>query len=284
MIREIGEDLLEEVVEFSWEIFSDSRNSGFPKYRTCEEMRKYFLRSVEREDDKLLACYEGEELIGVLNLFVDEENEYLQARGGVLAKRSFDIVCDEFIRYLESNYSGYKMYFGYPVENVKAIKYLKDIKAKPVDASTTMNLKKVDFVRVDVFDEVVLLTDKYYKEYGVFHDKHNPNMYWNSERIFEKIDIWKIYVIMKEGKIVGSIFIKFIGDTESEVFGISVDEEYKYDNFELMLLSEGVYNIFQDGREQMLYFVDEDDEVSLEASLKVGFKQIDTYRSYKVSL
>lgn len=62
-------------------------------------------------------------------------------------------------------------------------------------------------------NEVVLLTDKYYKEYGVFHDKHNPNMYWNSERIFEKIDIWKIYVIMKEGKIVGSIFIKFIGDT-----------------------------------------------------------------------
>lgn len=284
MIREIGEDLLEEVVRFSWEIFSDSRNSGFPKYRTCEEMRKYFLRAVRHEDDKVVAYYDGEELIGVLNLFVDEENEYLQAQGGVLAKRSFDIVCDEFIRYLESNYSGYKMYFGYPVENEKAINYLKDIKAKPVDASITMNLKKVDFVRADVFDEVVLLTDKYYKEYGVFHDKHNPNMYWNSERIFEKIDIWKIYVIMKEGKIVGSIFIKFIGDTESEVFGISVDEEYKYDNFELMLLSEGVYNIFQDGREQMLYFVDEDDEVSLEASLKVGFKQIDTYRSYEVSL
>lgn len=284
MIREIGEDLLEEVVEFSWEIFSDLRNSGFPKYRTCEEMRKYFLRAVRHEDDKVVAYYDGEELIGVLNLFVDEENEYLQARGGVLAKRSFDIVCDEFIRYLESNYSGYKMYFGYPVENEKAIKYLKDIKAKSVDASITMNLKKVDFVRADVFDEVVLLTDKYYEEYGIFHDKHNPNMYWNSERIFEKIDIWKIYVIMKEGKIVGSIFIKFIGDTESEVFGISVDEEYKYDNFELMLLSEGVYNIFQDGREEMLYFVDEDDKVSLEASLKVGFKQIDTYRSYEVRL
>lgn len=152
MIREIGEDLLEEVVRFSWEIFSDSRNNGFPKYRTCEEMSKYFLRAVRHEDDKLVAYYDGEELIGVLNLFVDEESKYLQAKGGILAKRNFDMVCDEFMSYLESNYSGYKMHFGYPVENVKAIKYLKDIEAKPVDASITMNLKKVDFVRADVFE------------------------------------------------------------------------------------------------------------------------------------
>ncbi|MGL5749200.1 MAG: hypothetical protein ACRCXT_01640 [Paraclostridium sp.] len=83
MIREIEENLLEEVVKFSWVIFSHKENSGFPKYRSYEEMHKYFLRSGLHIDDKVLAYYEDGELIGVLNLFVDKDNKYLQALGGI---------------------------------------------------------------------------------------------------------------------------------------------------------------------------------------------------------
>lgn len=121
-------------------------------------------------------------------------------------------------------------------------------------------------------------------EIATFHNKYNLNIWWNSERIFEKIDLWKIHVIIKKDKIVGSIFIKLIKDDEAEVFGISIDEEYINNNIELKLLSEATYSIFEQGRKELLYFVDEFDKVGLEAALNVGFKHIDTYRSYEVNL
>ncbi|MCG4722916.1 hypothetical protein, partial [Alistipes putredinis] len=77
-----------------------------------------------------------------------------------------------------------------------------------IDASFTMELKKEDFIRNFNDGEVDFLEVDKYDEYAVFHDKHNPNIYWNSERIFENIDIWQIYTIIKNQKIIGSIFIK----------------------------------------------------------------------------
>lgn len=189
MVIEIGKDLIEEVAKFSWKTFSDKNSSSFPKYKSYEEMYSRFLKTVLHPDEKLLAYYEDTELIGSLNLFVDKETNYLQANGGIFAKRDFNKVCDRFIKYLKNNYSGYKMYFGYPVENEKAISFLEGIKAKPVDASITMNLEKDDFIKIGSFDEVIPLEEKYYKDYETFHDKHNPNIWWNSERIFEKIDL-----------------------------------------------------------------------------------------------
>ncbi|MGL5749199.1 MAG: hypothetical protein ACRCXT_01635, partial [Paraclostridium sp.] len=118
-----------------------------------------------------------------------------------------------------------------------------------------MNLEKYDFIRLGEFDEVIPLKEEDYKEYSLFHDKHNPNIWWTSERIFEKIDIWNIYIIRKLDKIAGSIFIKLINEKEAEVFGISIDEKYKNDNFELKLLCEGVHNVFEQGKEEILYFV-----------------------------
>lgn len=284
MVIEIGKDLIEKVAKFSWEIFSDKNSSGFPKYKSYEQMYSRFFESVLHPDDKLLAYYEDEELIGSLNLFVDKDNKYSQAIGGIFAKRDFNKVCNKFMEYLKVNYSGYKIYFGYPVENERGISFLEGIKAKSVDASITMNLEKDDFVRVGSFDEVIPLDEKYYKEYTAFHDKHNSNIWWNSKRIFEKIGLWKIYVIIKKDKIVGSIFIKLLNNDEAEVFGISIDEEYINNNLELKLLSEATYSIFEQGIKELLYFVDEFDKVVLESTLKIGFKQIDTYRSYEVKL
>jgi hypothetical protein len=284
VVIEIDKDLLEEVTKFSWKIFSDKNSSSFPKYKNYEEMYRRFFKSVLHPDDKLLAYYEDTELIGSLSLLVDKKTNYLQAIGGIFAKRDFNKVCDRFMKYLKTNYSGYKIHFGYPLENERGISFLEGIKAKPVDASITMNLEKDDFIKKGSFDEVIPLEEKHYKEYAAFHDNHNPNMWWNSERIFEKIDLWKIYVIIKKDKIVGSIFIKLLKDDEAEVFGISIDEEYINNNLELKLLSEATYSIFEQGRKELLYFVDEFDKVGLEATLNVGFKQIDTYRSYEVNL
>ena len=43
-------------------------------------------------------------------------------------------------------------------------------------------------------------------------------------------------------------------------------------------------HILEKDLEEILYFIDEYEDDKLKAALSIGFKQIDTYRSYKISL
>lgn len=283
MIKEAREEFIEDIVNFSWEIFCDKTKCGFPKFKCYGEMYDIFLKAIRDKDNKILVCYKDGQIIGTLNLLVIKDKKYLESIGGILVRKDFNFVAMKFIDYLKVNYSGYEIDFGYPLENKDAINFLEGINAQPMDSSITMSLKKDDFVRTSNYSEVVPLGSDYYSEYAIFHDKHNPNIYWTSERIFEKLDIWNIYIIRKEEKIVGSTFIK-IKENVVEVFGVSIDKEYKHQGLELKLLSESISDILKQWNEDILYFIDDNEIDELNATLNIGFKQIDTYRSYKLNL
>lgn len=281
---EIGEELLENVVKFAWELSCNSNKCSFPKFKNYNEMFDAFLKAVRHKDDKVLACYENGEVVGVLNLLVESRDNYLQSNGGIFAKEDFNFAATQFINYLKNNYNNYEMYFGYPLENEDAISFLNAINAKLVESSLSMELKKDDFVRSSAYNDVIILEKDRYDEYAAFHDKYNPDIYWNSKRIFDCLDLWKIFIMIKKQKIVGGIFIRTSEDKQAAIFGISIDKEYEHQGIELKLLSESVYYIFTQGKEKILYFVAEDASDELDATLKIGFKQIDNYRCYKLNL
>lgn len=283
MIVEAKEEFIEDIVNFSWEIFSDKTKCGFPKFKSYSEMYNTFLKAIRDKYNKVLVYYENGEIMGTLNLLVVKDKKYLESIGGILTRKDFELIAMKFIEYLKVNYSGYEIDFGVPLENKDAINFLEGINAKLMDSSITMLLKKDDFIKTSNYSDVIPLTSDYYSEYAIFHDKHNPNMYWNSNRIFEKMDIWNIYIIRKEEKIVGSIFIKATKNVV-EVFGLSVDKEYKHKGLELKLLSESIADILSKWNEDILFFVEEDETDTFNATLKLEFKQIDTYRSYKLNL
>lgn len=284
MIKEINEALLEEVVKFSWEQYCNRNTRSFPTVQNYNKMYDVFLKALHDKDDKVLVRYENEELVGVLRLLVEKDENYLQSGGGFFPKKDFDSVAAEFIDYLRANYSNYEMHFGYPRENEAAINFLKVINAELIESSLTMELKKDDFVRSSPCSQVIPLEKEHYDEYKAFHDKHYLDFYWTSERVFENLDIWKIYIIKEKEKIVGGIFIKVFKDTQAEIFGIAIDKEYEHQDLELKLLSESLYHIFTQGKQSILYFIEEDAVDELKAALKTGFKQVDNYNCYKLKL
>lgn len=282
MIKEIGEDLLEKVVKLAWEI-SQAKNS-FPKYESYDDMYNGFLKAIHHNEDKVLVCCENGEIIGVLNLFVETKNKFLQGQGGIFAKGDFNFVATQFIDYLRKNYEGNEMFFGYPAENEEAINFLKQINAELAESSLTMELEKNEFIKSLVSSDVVPLEKEYYDEYAAFHDKHNPDIYWTSERIFENLNIWKIYIVVKKQKIAGSILIRMVDDKLADICCVTIDSKYNSCGLELDLFSESLYDIFKEGKERVLHFVDEDANEELHAALKVGFKQIDSYRGYRLKI
>lgn len=282
MIIEVNESLLNEVIAFAWEYQQYQETCSFPKYASFEALKDVFVRSFNHEDDQVLACIESGELIGVLNLQVKPDDLYLQSLGGIFAKRHFNEVAAQFIDYIKTRYVGFDLYIGYPIENQVAISYLENIQGELLDACVTMKLQKADFTHITPRHEVVPLPSERYEEYALLHDTQNPNMYWNSTRIFNRLDLWNIYVIMDQHNIVGSLLIKEVG-IDPEIFALSIDEAYQGQGLELDLLSASMADCISETIEHVLFFVDEDDLAQIEATLKVGFKQIDTYRCYKVA-
>lgn len=283
MIIEVNDALLDDVIAFAWEYQQCQETCSFPKYHSFEALKNGFLKSFNHDDDRILACIEKDELIGVLNLQVEKADLFLQAIGGIFAKRDFNEVATKFIDYLNVHYPNFEVLFGHPIENQVAITYFENIQSELMDACVTMKLQTEDFVFVAPQHDVIPLPVERYAEYAIFHDRHNPNMYWNSKRLFEHLDIWKIYVVMDQNKIVGSLFVKCVG-VDYEIFGLSIDEAYENKGLELDLLSVSLGDCLCPSTQSLLFFVDEDNLAQIEATLKVGFKQIDTYRCYKVKL
>ena len=283
MIIEVKEDLIDEVMTFAWEFTSHQETCSFPKFKDFEDLKKVFLRLLKSEDDRVLACIENEVLVGVLNLQVKKEDLYLQSLGGIFAKQDFDDVAKQFIQYLKVRYPNFNMYFRYPLENQTAIMFLEKMGAELLDACVTMELRQEDFKMSSSKHGVIRLPSDYYEDYAAFHDAHYPNIYWNSQRIFDHLDLWNIYVVIENQKIIGNIFIRMNG-SEAEIFGLSIDESYQRDNLELDLLSTSMKDCFLKDIEHVLFFVNEDDQRQIDATLEIGFKQIDTYRCYRIKL
>lgn len=206
MVIEAKIESIKEIVNFSWELTCCKDRCNFPKFKSYEDMYNSFLKSIQN-GKQLIVCYENGKILGTLNLLIKNDHKYVQSEGGIFTEKDFDFVATQFVDYLKENYTGYEFYSGYPKEHKDAVNFFTKINANIIDASFTMELKKWDFIRACNDREVTFLEAHKYDEYAVFHDKHNPNIYWNSKRIFENIDIWEIYTIIKNQKIVGSIFI-----------------------------------------------------------------------------
>lgn len=285
MIIEINEEPFEEVVLFCWELARQKSNCGFPRFDNFEQLSARFLRTLQHPEDKILAYYEFGTLTGVLNLYVEAENKYLQTIGGIFTQADFSVVANQFLNYISQRYHEFELYLGFPKEYMAANQYFNAIKAEIVDASMTMKLLPTDYIKTVPTHDVISLTEADYSEFATFHDYHNPKVYWNSERIFEKIEQWNIFLCKVHDKIIGDIIIRQnLGDTEKEIYGISIDADYKNIGLELSLLTFSLQHTLTPDIEKVLFFVDETDTAQYEATLKTGFKQVDTYRCYKMKL
>ena len=100
---------------------------------------------------------------------------------------------------------------------------------------------------------------------------------------FEHLDLWKIYVGVEQDSIVGSLFIR-CNSVEYEIFGLSLNQAYQNQGLELDLLSVSLEDCLNPSLDYVLFFVDEETPTQIEATLRVGFNPIDTYRCYKIQL
>lgn len=284
MIIEITEQSFDEVINFCWNIAQDKTQYGFPRFDNYQHLSQRFLDSLHHPDDKILVYYENGILVGVLNLFVETKENYLHAVGGVFTTENFNTITDLFIQYLQIHYPGYDFQIGFPVEHVAANNYFKNLNAPLLDASLTMKLVPLDFISHPDTHTLIKVTEHNFDKYATFHDKYFGSFYWNSTRLSKKMEQWYLFYLEQNDIIIGSIFIRQHNPWQLEVFGLILEEAYHSEDAELNLLSQALTQTLTDETQEVTFFVDEDNESHFKTCLKNGFKQFDTYRSYKITL
>lgn len=280
MLKTLGINEIDDAAELTWRLCSSPAARSYPLFQSLSEIKAEYCSRIDEKCSNLIGYYKNERLIGVLCYFYNPKELYLQTTS-LAAAEDYNIVIDSFFSYISKNHAGYDVYAGVTAENIQVINSLQAFGYWQVEASSDMRLSKCNFIRQDISDNIVERVDRaHFYEYSEFHGTHFDNIYWNAERLREKLDDWYIFVSKEDGEIAGGLFMMTY-ENAAEIFGMAMNnasEKYKA----VTLLSKAIDVVFNEKSDikNVIFFVDDKDNINLYAALECNFEVQGKYRCY----
>jgi len=210
------------------------------------------------------------------DVFLEESDKSLQINN--IHESYFDGVWEA----LTDKFPGYRIDFCFK-DVALPLDKLSKINARIIDDCVNMNLKPEDYNASDS-NHVNLLTDEDFDEFANLYDSlETDDMFWTSELIKKRADIWRIFIIKTNGKISDYITLKVpFKDAKlndlfyGEIFTIRANTP---DN-QKTLIDATAKCTFENGKREVIYMVDYDDTQSRDIALMAGFKEVGFYKGY----
>jgi hypothetical protein len=247
---------------------------------TYEAIHDKFNNLINFPTDKLLACVNrSNQILGVLGLINEPEDKYIQAQGGIYAVENYLDVGNEFMRYIKRNYHGHKMVFGYPKENLEGQELMKIHGFKLDESATVTSLYKDKLIEHHFEDDsVVALSEDWYEKYISFSKPFEVDHFWSAEKIIKHQSQWRVYLLIKNETIIGVVETQLYNETDAEVMGLNILDEYKNEDNIICLLYTNCKHGFDSKVKQYTMFIYTD--LELKSAKKLGFKEEDTHLSF----
>lgn len=270
--REDGEKYL----SFAYALALDPARSGYPTYTDGIKTKADFAEAFEkgfcsRHRGNLMYAENGK-VAGWIQFTHLEEDAYLQTE-------IFNIAGDirqalsEFMSYCQEHYHGCTLYLGFPAENTEAVSYLSERGWERAEESLN-GVLFLDSYRILPSDSRVVKVDR--ENFSDFRRLHSPveaGMYWNSDRLYEDLEQWEIYLCYREGQPAGAIYYTD-EDVLSEIFGVDFPEgQFDAEAFR-SLLTEALNRCKGSGKKYMVFFHDDE---SQSITLDMGFTCVGRY-------
>lgn len=285
MLKRPTKEEIERYMDFVYSIALDQTRSGYPIFsdgrKTKADFIEHVLRSLDRADRDILLFEMDGQVEGWIQFYFIEDEHYLQTNGFNINVHMEEALA-EFIEYVRENFKGYDLYFGFPKCNEKAISYLENL--EKLEKLEKDGWKLTDDLYHDIFlfekyqilqenKNVVKVTRENFSDFGILHKANeSEEMYWNVERIYEKLEDWNIYLYYKEKRPIGAIYYR-----NEEIYGINyVNGEYREEIYQALLVSV-LNNCKSIGMECITFF---QDETSQNAALDMGFICVGEYVLY----
>lgn len=277
MLRKLKLNEIEIASNLAYSLSLNPETNSYQLHNSREEYLKSFNRSLELLDRELLGFFKKDDLIAVIYLDVLKEDFYLQTLG-LFIKSEFEKVMFEFLKYIKMKYTGYDIYIGYPKENVKAINYLLTHGFILTESSIDQRLKRDEFKPSDLKNNITKINYNNFDDFAKFHDSKASDLYWISRRLRKHIEDWIIYSYWSGSQLKASIISKK-GATWVEIFALLIDDEILYSGVEEDMITATLNEGFKDENiEDVVFFIDSDDECAEKYSRKLGFNIHSHYR------
>jgi hypothetical protein len=183
------------------------------------------------------------------------------------------------MRYLKRNFHGNKMVFGYPKENVEGHELMKIHGFKLDESATVTTLYKDKLVEHHLNEDVVIPLNKdWYDKYISFSKPFELDRFWTAEKIIKHQSSWQVYLLIKDEAIIGVIETQLYNESDAEIMGLYILDEYKNEENIIHLLYANSKQGFDKRVKQYTMFIYSD--LELQSAKAIGFKEEDTHLSF----
>lgn len=191
MLRNCTKTEFDLYADFAYELATNIEKSAYPTYcdglKTKEMFMERLSKAFERDTEEVLLFEIDGKIEGLIHYQWLPKDNYV-ATCGFNINTATGQALSEFIAYVRAKCKGYDLYLGFPAD------------------------KKLTRINKDN-----------YHLFKILHDQIEGDMYWNSERIFEDLDHWVIYVEQNNDSPQGAIYYMDETDGWLEVFGVDMD-------------------------------------------------------------
>lgn len=225
--------------ELAYSLALNPAKSCYPTYGDGIKTKADFFRAAERAISKetsevLLFSIDGN-VEGWISYYWIQEDKYLQLSGFNI-NRGIEQALTEFIEVIEERFAGYTAYFGYPGDNTDAITFLEQHGFKCIEKDWNHSFFFEGYTPEEYSSCVEKITRQNFDKFRkIYHAE--PETYWNSERIFESIDEWIIFVYNQADTPIAGIFLSG-GNGCVEIFGVEfADGGFRENAFRELLIA-----------------------------------------------
>ena len=243
----------------------------FPK--TFYEISAGINKILSHKNDFILAINTNANITGVCIFFNEPDKKYLECLGAFFNDESdFQLL---FI-FLRKEYKDFLIDFAFPLENVRALKYLKNVNAKFDKSQICMEVIYDTFVRENYMYDVFELSKEFYDSYSKIHS--DEDVYWTADRVISASELFKPFIISIEKNIVGYIDVTY-NRALNEIYNVYAQNK----NLEYIgaLINIAVTSILSKGN-KIIVLVDSEDSEIINLYKDFGFKE--TYSSQSARL
>ena len=226
-----------------------------------------------KENQKAYIVTERGKVTGLFVWLILPNQKYIEMLIG-LSKEESSI--REMLAFIENEYKNYQIDFVINPQHELFCNLLQSKEAKFEEEQQWMAWK-IETENQYLYD-IVLLTPEYETQYIA---KHNKDTYWTAEKVIKANDIFRVFLAIHKGKVVGYIDVTYCYE-KNETYDVWVDDEFKSQGYEQALLQTAIR---MNKPKEMMYLVDVHNYEEIEMLKSLGFVPVagtnSVYATYK---
>lgn len=230
-----------------------------PMLRTKEQVEKNLISAINSSDQIPLGVFSDGEMTGLFVFLIEEDERYIEMLVGLSRSPA---AYEEIADWLSAHYPGYQVDFVFNPKNTAILDMLRrrGVTADPEQFKMVLTEEPpaVDTTGIEP------LSPKYEDQYVALHA---TDLYWTGERILKAQDIFRVFLAVDGGTVVGYIDVTR-NNEENEPFDFFVKEDCRRKGWGRKLL----YKAIEANRpKDMMLIVDVDNAPAISLYHAMGF-------------